>query len=50
MALKDGWNRIRRDLGKLLLREEGSGYASDTWIRGLGDDDLPAGAFVCRRL
>ena len=45
MALKDGWNKLRRDLGKLLLREEGSGYG-DTWIRGLGDDDLPGGAYA----
>ena len=47
MAIKDTWQRLRRDLGKLFLREEGSGYASDTWVRGYGDDeDLPPGAYV----
>ena len=49
MALRDRWNKVRRDLGKLLLREEGSGYASDTYVRGVdfeGDEALPDGAFV----
>lgn len=46
MALKDTWNRLRQDLGRLLLKEEGSGYASDTYIRGLEEDDLPPGAYV----
>ena len=49
MALRDAWNKVRRDLGKLLLREEGSGYGSDTWVRDAdfeGDEALPSGAFV----
>ena len=49
MALRDTWNKVRRDLGKLLLREEGSGYASDTFVRGVdfdGDEIIPDGAFV----
>ena len=49
MALRETWNKVRRDLGKLLLREEGSGYASDTYVRGVdfeGDEALPDGAFV----
>ena len=46
MALKDSWNKLRRDLGKLLLREEGSGYASDTYVRGLDDEDLPPNAYL----
>ena len=49
MALRDAWKKVRRDLGKLLLREEGSGYGSDTWVRDAdfeGDESLPSGAFV----